>query len=180
MFRLVAILSIVLLHTHPFGSNSLQNKNELFKYIHIIIDNLARFAIPFFFVISGYFWGTKVRNGHSIDLTSLKMIKRLTYLFILWSCIYLLPYNVNYISQYGITGPLKASLWTIHSLINNPLTLISQGTKPQLWFLVGLICSASIAYVFLKLNMVKTLVITSLAIYIIGVLSRSYSQSESA
>ncbi len=177
VFKLVAMLAVILLHTEPFGFHYFQQKSDLFKFMHIIIDNLARFAVPFFFVISGYFWGTRLQAGRSINGITLRMIKHFSYIFVLWSCIYLLPYNISSISQYGLLGPLKLSYWSLCSAISDP-TVIFHGTKGHLWFLVGLICAVSISYLFIRYNMTRTLIAISISLYIVGVMAGSYSQSK--
>lgn len=176
VFRLVAISAVILAHTNPFSDKIFHEKSEWF--IRIIINNSTRFAVPFFFVISGYFWGIKVRDGHPIDLISSKMIKRLLFIFLVWSFIYLFPFHdVGYIFQYGILGPIKLVYWNLSHLISSPLTLILQGTRGHLWFLTGLIFSISITSAFIKRDMFKPLAAIAIALYIFGILAKSYSHS---
>lgn len=182
VFRLVAIIAVILLHTQPFGDNSFQEKSLFFAYIHTIIFNLALFAIPFFFVISGYFWGIKVRSGLSIDLTSTKMIKRLLLIFLVWSFIYLFPHDItsikNAINQYGIFGPIMVSYRSLRNqLVFSPITLLFRGTKDHLWFLMALTCAVTITYFCVKRGIIKSLVAVALILYIINLLATPYSRT---
>jgi len=73
--RLLAIISVIAIHTRPFSYN--EDSGELYYYLDIFINQMARFAVPFFFVISGYFWGVKIRNGADIISTTKNMINRI-------------------------------------------------------------------------------------------------------
>lgn len=136
-----------------------------------------RFAVPFFFVISGYFWGTKVQNGHSIDTISTKMIFRLLFLFLIWSFIYFLPcIDMSAMRQYGVLGPIKIVYWSLVRLTTfDNINVLFEGTKVHLWFLTALIYSISLSYFCIKRNMHTTLVIVALALYVVGMLAGSYS-----
>lgn len=176
VFRLVSILAIIFMHTQVQISSCVRGQSALFVYIHDIICISARFAVPFFFVISGYFFGIKVRNGYSVGLTSIILVKRLLLIFFAWSFIYVIPYDVNIIYKYGI---LKASYIHLHSLISKPINFIFVGTSSyeHLWFLVALIASILITSFFIKHGMFTTLITTALALYIVGVLASSYSRT---
>lgn len=128
--RVFAIIAIIVLHTEPFRYGYEDNFHH--QYAFIIFNQLARFAVPFFFVISGYFWGIKVQCGLGKAYTLLT-VKRLVLLFLIWSFLYLIPYDVNMIFDYGLLGPIKKSFWCIRELISDPVKLLFQGTKVHLW-----------------------------------------------
>jgi len=173
IFRLIAIVAVIIIHTTPFRSDD-GVTNETSRYLDVIFNQIARFAVPFFFVISGYFWGVKIRNGGDPISTSLYMAKRIIIIFVAWCFIYLLPYNFNYIYEYGVWGTIKVSYWHIRDLIQYPLTLLMQGTKNHLWYLVGLLCAILISTFFAQIKQIKMLVILSIFLYLFGVLAKSY------
>jgi len=170
IFRLLAIIAVIAIHTTPFDSNLYDWK------IGFVVNQVARFAVPFFFVIAGYFWSVKIRNGEDPILYAVKSIHRIFYLLIFWSVIYLVPFNtlISSFSEFGLIGPIKHTYWYISSLIEDPLTLVFQGTQVHLWFLISLIISIAISAFFISKQWIKSLVIFSIVLYIFGVLSKSY------
>ena len=172
-FRLIAIFAVISLHTTPFMTESLA-KNEFFEYLPVLLNQLARFAVPFFFIISGYFFSLKIKNGADPLSTAYKMGYRIFILFLFWCFIYLLPYNLSAIYEYGILGPIKVSYWNIKHLINYPITLVMQGTKIHLWFMISLLFSLYICSFFIHKRWIKSLAIISILLYITGVLAKAY------
>jgi surface polysaccharide O-acyltransferase-like enzyme len=175
-FRLAAIIGVIAIHTSPFKLQE-PGQNEVYQYIYITINQLARFAVPFFFVISGYFWGIKLRMGRPPAELSGDAAKRLFFLFIAWCLIYLLPLNIGAFFKYGILGQLKVVYWNIVYLIENPVVLIMQGTKAHLWFFVGLLFSLAISAVFVEKKWFRSLLVLSLVLYVTGVFSKAYIDS---
>lgn len=176
IFRLIAVIAVIAIHTTPFRGDVFSS-NETYKYIDVTINQLARFAVPFFFVISGYFWGVKIRNGADTYPTSLRMAKRISIIFLAWSAIYLLPINLGTIYEHGFLGPIKAIYWNLTPVIEQPMLLLLQGTKGHLWFLVGLLFSLFITAFFVRTNKIKSLVLLSVALYIFGVLANAYADT---
>ncbi len=56
------------------------------------------------------------------------MAKRITMIFFAWSLIYLLPLNIGAFMITGV-GPIKVSYWNVVGLLNEPVSLLMQGTK---------------------------------------------------
>lgn len=125
IFRLIAITAVIAIHTHPFSSTSPREydvfEHDVWKYLSIIMDQFARFAVPFFFVISGYFWGLKLKNSVAVAPISISIAKRITYILLVWSIIYVLPYNLSAIGEYGFIGPIKVAYWNIIKLAHDPV-----------------------------------------------------------
>ena len=178
MFRLIAIVAIIVIHTRPFDNYFLHEHSLLLKYVFYIMRNSARFAVPFFFVISGYFWGIKIRVSYSINLVTRKMIVRLSSLFLIWSIIYLFPYDqLVTMYQYGILGPIKVLYWSFGNKISSSIKLLFVGTQPHLWFLPSLIFGVLITSVFIKCQSFTALAISSVILYILMVLTRTYKMN---
>lgn len=164
--RLFAIIAIVALHTTPFEVKNIES-NTVYHYLDIAINQLARFAVPFFFSISGYFFGLKVNSGVDAITLAFKNAKRILMLFLMWSLIYLTPYNVMAFAEFGVLGPFKVAYWNLTSLISEPITFLFQGSKVHLWFLVSLIISIILSACFLKYGKKKiTDIFRNLIIYI--------------
>lgn len=176
LFRFLAIVAVIAIHTTPFRTHC-GIENDLYRCIDVVINQLARFAVPFFFVISGYFWGAKVRKGGAPLATAWGMASRVLVLFLAWSLLYLLPYNFAAFLCHGVPGPIEAARRNITDLVQNPLALIMQGTKVHLWFLVSLLFSLGISAVFVHRKRIKSLAVVSIFLYAIGVLAKAYADT---
>lgn len=173
VFRLIAIIAVIIIHTSPFRADVVV-EDGIYKYLDVIFNQLSRFAVPFFFVISGYFWGVKIRNGSDPISSSIYMAKRILIIFIAWCFIYLLPLNIGSIYEYGALGPIKMAYWNISNLIQQPVTLLMQGTKVHLWFLVGMLCALFLCSIFIQKKQIRGLIVLSLVLYLFGVLAKAY------
>lgn len=176
ILRLIAITAVIAIHTKPF-EQPLATHNDIYTYLYYVINQFARFAVPFFFAISGYFFGLKIRAGHDALLTANVMAKKVIIIFLAWSFIYLLPYNISSIYELGFLGPIKISYWNVVDLINSTSLILWQGTKIHLWFLIGLLCAVYISAFFIHKQQVAVLLIVSIMLYIFGMLAKSYSAS---
>jgi len=173
--RFFAIISVIILHAGPFRQAG--NESDIYRYIDVILNQISRFAVPFFFIISGYFWGNKINNGHSIAKVTGNFLRRVFIIFIAWSIIYILPYNLTALNEYGILGPVRVAYWNVFNLFSDPAALFFQGTKVHLWFLVSLMFSMIIAYIFICNKIENELIVISLLMYFFGILAKSYSNT---
>jgi surface polysaccharide O-acyltransferase-like enzyme len=174
--RLIAIVGVVAIHTTPALAPPARRAGE-FDLAVVAVNQLARFAVPFFFTVSGYFWGRKVRAGADIRATTLPMIRRLLLLYVVWSLLYLLPYNLSSVFQYGIFGPLKLSFWTATYLAAHPQLLLLEGTHQHLWFLAALAWAAALTGALVAWRRITTLVILAVLLYAFGVVAYAYSDT---
>jgi len=170
--RFFAIIAVIMLHTTPFKYSS--ETAQIYPFLNLLINQTSKFAVPFFFIASGYFWGRKLESGHDVAVISAGMIKRLVIIFLGWSLIYIMPYNLTSVITYGILGPIKISYWNLERLAASPLTPLSQGTKIHLWFLIALVNSVAICWFFVKKDLKKHLAPCGLTLYLIGLLAKSY------
>ena len=58
--RLLAIMAVILIHTGPFRGEYYSESVHLFSDI---LNQIARFAVPFFFLMSGYFLCEKLTQA---------------------------------------------------------------------------------------------------------------------
>jgi len=175
--RLLAITSVIAIHTSPFSQGT-GEYNSLYYYLNILINQTARFAVPFFFIISGYFYGAKILKGFCPIDTAKNMVSRIAILYLSWCVIYLTPYNLTAISEYGILGPVKVAYWDFINLIDKPITLLFEGSKSHLWFLASLIISIVITALFIRNKRISLLVIISISFFIFGNLTKAYSATD--
>ena len=171
--RLVAIVAVISIHTAPFAY--IESGGELYFYLSVAINQLARFAVPFFFVISGYFWGRKMRDCPDQANTTQQLLKRVLIILVGWSLIFLLPYNISTMIEYGLLESINKSYQNLIYLLQNPIVLLLQGTTEHLWFLVSLVFSVVICYFFVQQKAFKVLIFMSVTLYVIGVLLKAYA-----
>ncbi len=171
-FRVLAIVFVIAIHAPPFDSPSTPLGNHLDAGTLIYI--LARFAVPFFFVMSGYFWAEKIDREKDITKTTLNTISRALVMLLAWSVIYLLPTNLDLWREFGMETPIKGILFNLEKAASAPITTLMQGTKIHLWFLVSLIMSVAISGLLLKLEMKHSLLVLAFAVFLTGLACGSY------
>lgn len=173
-FRVIAILAVISIHTSPFSSEQ-PDQADFSRFLYLAINYITRFAVPFFFVISGYFWGLKCRKSGQPLREARQMVGRIGGILLAWSLIYLFPFYALLNPWHGITGLFTAASWNIEHLLQDPMTLLMQGTKVHLWFLVSLLFSVSIAAVFVQWQWLKSLLVVAILLYGFGMLAKAYA-----
>jgi surface polysaccharide O-acyltransferase-like enzyme len=167
--RVLAIFAVILMHTRSFAVYTLYT---------VILNQSARFAVPFFFIIAGYLFGKKLNTGKSLDQISLSYGSRILWIFLFWSFVYLL---LPLLSPKTFTLPGFSE--TIKSFLSqNFINILKQlkaflfvGTKYHLWFLSSLIQSLLIAVVLIKLKLRAYFIPIALSLYVFGLIAGSYS-----
>lgn len=152
IFRLIAALLVIAIHTSPLSSI-----NETADFILTRI--FARIAVPFFFVTSGYFLITRYsRNADKL----FKFIKKIALIYSAAIVIYL-PINIynNYFDMENL-------------LPNIIKDIIFDGTLYHLWYLPASIIGAAIAWVLVKKTTYKTAFVVGTFLYLIGMFGDSY------
>lgn len=169
--KIIAIFSVIIIHTAPF--NNIGSQNTLLN-IGVVVNQMARFAVPFFFLISGYFWGVKLTSPFSVYKISLQTGKRIFSILVLWSLFYLIPYNSFGTSEYDL---ISSMIEVLKYFKEKPLTLLLEGTKVHLWFLVSLLHSLVLCAFLVQFKLFKTLKVLSLTFFVFAVLANSYSDT---
>lgn len=175
--RVFAILGVIAIHSAPFGRS---DHNQTYQYLHIAITQGARFAVPFFFVVSGYFFGIKVKNRELVVPVSWHISKRLFVIWAFWSLIYILPYDLFSAFEHGLLGPLKIVYWNLISIADKPTQFLFQGSKVHLWFVVSLAISTMISAAFLRFwpsRSLLPLMLFAIWLYVFGLCAKAYSET---
>ncbi|WP_404356156.1 acyltransferase [Methylotuvimicrobium sp. KM1] len=179
-FRVIAIFGVIVIHTHPFETQTIPIGASL--DFATFINQLARFSVPFYFVISGYFWAKKLRDAGDVLTPTLPIVRRISFIFLSWSVIYLLPFgDLNLSIRQEPIEVLKEVYWNTYShfkhLLHNPLKLAMEGTRTHLWFLVALLWSLCISAFLIQLRLKRILIISSIILYLIGLAGKAYSDT---
>lgn len=152
IFRMIAALLVIAIHTSPLSSI-----NETADFI--LTRFFARIAVPFFFVTSGYFLITRYsRNADKL----FKFIKKTALIYVAAIVIYL-PINIynNYFDMENL-------------LPNIIKDIVFDGTLYHLWYLPASIIGAAIAWILIKRVSYKTAFTIGAFLYLIGLLGDSY------
>lgn len=173
-FRVIAVLAVITLHAAPFENPTVPLGQTI--DVATVLNQLARFAVPYFFVISGYFFGLKADGGQEAINGLIRIFKRLVPLLLIWSAIYVIPFNFSSQHLPAASGLRAAGdLMDPLQLQRKLLTGLFQGTKVHLWFVISLLWCAGIATLFLVHGKLRWLVAFSVTLYALGLLAKAYS-----
>ena len=176
-FKLIAIFCIVCIHTNPFSDYYFGEIDGSLVDM-FLIDSISRFAVPYFFMASGFLFILKCTKENN-KIYFWKYITNLVGLFIRWVFIYLsigsfiiLLQNITDFST--LINSLGA--YFLHS-INISLFVYGEGiySAYHLWFLISLIWSIVIVYFFYIKKKIILLLCLSLIFNFLGLFGQSYS-----
>ncbi len=152
--RLISSILVVIIHTSP-----LAGIHPLLTYS--IVDVLPRIALPFFFVVSGFYF------LNSTSKHQLKQILNITKVYLIVSLLYLI-FNFVFAKNF------------VFSIKNILFQLLIPGVQYHLWFFPTLIYSMLFFYVvrfLLKFKaFTKMCFAFTVVLYVIGLLGCSYYQ----
>ncbi len=178
-FRVFAILAVICLHTEPF--HRIPQYQGCFEFINYF----CRFAVPFYFLTSGFFWGKKLQTGAPVWNLFFNSGKQLLLLWGIWSLFYgLAPtsFPLKTLITHGssrdwiswlLTTPSDTLTW----IQQHKLTFLLQGTSTPLWFLMSLAMALLILSCFVYFKKEKFLLGFALILFLIGLLGGSYSKT---
>jgi surface polysaccharide O-acyltransferase-like enzyme len=172
--RLFAIVGVIVIHAEIYESLS---HPSIESWARIFVDQLARFAVPFFFVIAGYFWGQKIRAGQAPIPLALVSVKRLLLLFLIWCLIYLLPFNIADLDQDGSSSLGALFSRNISVPFEEPGQVLAGGTRPHLWFLPALAISLCLCAMFVEHRGDWLLFLAAAGLYVVGTLGGAYANT---
>ncbi len=166
--RVIAILAVIGLH----GQMALTywQINEV-PWIGYVLNQAARFAVPLFFLISGYLIQPKLTA--SPWTTFINYSKPLLKVWLVWSIICLvMPFNLAKVEELGYLGE-RQGYWGF--LMNTPLNSFLEGGLVHLWFLPALMFAVLIIALMVEMKLDKLLLPTAILLYVYGVLAGSYT-----
>lgn len=154
-FRLFCAVLVVTIHTTPF-----QGINELLSFF--VSNILARIAVPFFFVVAGYYYiGSLEQNRVIVKKTLCHLIA----LYCFWSLVYV---SVDFM------GVLRGCTALRGFIVNSIVSFLFLGVREHLWYMIALIYAVVIVTIFRSVNKIKFLYFLTLFLYIVGCLGCSY------
>ena len=168
-FRVIANVAVIVIHTAPFLAVVFPPGVRLCGEM---LNQSARFAVPFFFLAAGYFFAVSVGNGAAPLPLALKLVRRLAGFFLFWSSVYVLLPIGQYAKApelgYGhAVQVLAGRVVSLHFLIN--------GTEIHLWFLPALGCSLLLLGAACQLGLERALLLLGAAMYLFGLITGAYA-----
>jgi surface polysaccharide O-acyltransferase-like enzyme len=177
LVKFFAIFAVVCGHTRPFENTYYGTFNGY--YLFFIINTLARFSVPFFFIASGFLLGKKIINSKDYKKDFKNYFSKIMKIYICWTLFYI-PYIVgkhillSYMDGKGLPSISLSSfnLSALGKLLGSLLYYGYSGT--HLWYLVALVWCVVIIFIFNKISKIKVLLIISLGFNILGLFGDSY------
>lgn len=176
--RVFAAFAVICLHTDPFYAERLEDPTTWTAPLAWCINLLALFAVPYFFIVSGYFFGQRLLAPDGSFKTSAlsKIIRRILPMYLGWCLFYALMPRPRAWHQLGWWGAIHKNLHDLlGDAVNHPWHLLFNGTGLQLWFLASLCLAATMAFVILRWRP-KWLYPTAVAMFVCGLLGQGYGQ----
>ena len=162
--KFICAAFVVAIHVAPFGST---NGTGVISYFNFFIqDYLARIAVPFFFITSGYFLFRKT-DMNNFDIKPAKQyVIRLIKLYLIWSLIYF-PVKLG-----SIITDKKGILHGISTYFKD---FIFSTSYSHLWYLNALIFATAILSLLLYKRVKPAILIAGGGIfYLLGLFGQSW------
>ncbi|PIY24922.1 MAG: hypothetical protein COZ12_00575, partial [Deltaproteobacteria bacterium CG_4_10_14_3_um_filter_60_8] len=168
--RVIAVFAVIMIHTKPFMRDLFPSAG--WRLPEYIFNQPARFAVPFFFMVAGYFLG-KTLAAKDRWAKVARYERRLLVLLVAWSILYtLIPSFWPHLQQMGYQ---QLTFAKIQQLLAAPLHLIFQGAKVHLWFLPALMLGVLLLALCVQGGRTLPAVVVAVLLFVFGLLGGSYS-----
>jgi surface polysaccharide O-acyltransferase-like enzyme len=141
-FRVAAMVSVIMIHTG--FADHLQSLGGKHGFLALLTSQMWWFAVPFFFLTSGYFYGNAMQRGADCKLLLYRYSTVLLPIFLIWLLIYtVVPTNwPEAIVQHGfVQAVVAAAVTNLNAMASHALYAIQRGLLPvwHLWFIPALL-----------------------------------------
>jgi surface polysaccharide O-acyltransferase-like enzyme len=156
-FRLCAVFLIVCGHTLYYGQLGLDWPAG--RMIRLALSIGVRYAIPFFFILAGYFTGGKILREPSKTMTiAYAYTGRLALVFLFWCFIY----------------AVEQPQLFFQLIREHPVQFLFEGSRVHLWFLVSMIITVWLFALWPFPKNGKSFLALGGVLYLLGLLGGSY------
>ena len=166
--RAIAIFAVLAIHCDPFVSGE-----YAFGRVAVgdVVDLLARFAVPFFFITSGYFLGQKCSQGVNRRDVLVAFAFRLAGLVVFWYAFYVVwpPDWIKALEQ----GLIRTTYWSALDLFSSAGNFLA-GPRAHLWFLMALLIGCVHVFVVTLFGSPILVLLYFSSLYIIGLGQGAY------
>lgn len=172
ILKFIMAIFVVAIHTYPNPfKDGIHNDNNILD-IDQIWDIIVRFAVPYFFIASGFFLFLKLKK-ESDNLLRQKIVlsfgKRIMRLYIYWTIIFL-PITI-----WSFINNRDLFFVDLFSFLKNVFIVGHNFLSWPLWYLLTMIYSIVILYFFIKKNInVKIIFVFSILLFLISILLEGF------
>jgi serine/alanine racemase len=166
VMKFICAIMVVIIHAPP-----LLSYNETANFI--LVDILARIAVPFFFVCAGYLFFNKIEMKNSRVgniISNIYLFKRYTLrlikIYASWTVFYLIWWIPFWYHHGNIT---------IANIKGYVLSIFISGSYYHLWYIVALIYGMFFTFFMLRHFHVWIVIATAIIFYLIGTFAYSYT-----
>lgn len=152
IFRYFCAVLVVAIHTHPLKTHS-------FLADFVGVEIFGKIAVPFFFIVAGYFYTRKLEKGQPAFLSYLK---RILTTYSLWSAVYVILSYVNY---------KKSVIEFIKETIEKFFT---SGSYYHFWYFPALIFGLCVTTLLFKIRLKKLIIPLSIVLFALGSFCQAY------
>jgi surface polysaccharide O-acyltransferase-like enzyme len=171
-FRVLAILAVIALHTARHdGPRAVGYGWDLLT----LLDQVERFAVPLFFIVSGYFWVQACTDPREHWMRSRRVCQRVLLIFVSWALVYAAVAAIQVAWTDGPLGPPRQLLhaWR-EGRLGFALVFLEGGTA-HLWFLPALAIAVLVSGALLAHGMRRTLIALAIGLFAIGLAGKPYA-----
>lgn len=172
--RTLAVFAVICLHTDPFLAAHMDVPTPATDAMARLINGASRFAVPFFFAVSGYLAGASAARGPLEQWAH--SAARLMWIFAFWSLCYALFPQWERISSDGFVQAVRTRLdYAAQEAARAPLLFLLQGTERHLWFLPALALSSLLTATCAERGAWPVLLLTGGGLYALGLAGQGYA-----
>ena len=167
LMRIIAMFAVFVIHCGVLLHGPLINETPWLAYI---VNQSSRFAVPFFFVLSGYLIYPKLLQAPLTIASAYS--KPLLKVWAVWSLIYLLnPMRWQVVAEQGY---ISERLGYVNWLFATPLNALLEGGFVHLWFIPALLMAVFIIAFCLQYKLQRFVWPIAISLYLYGLLAGSY------
>ena len=173
--RFLAIVAVMMIHSSPFANpfDPTLWSEPFYLYLGGAINQLCRFAVPFFFLCSGFFLQPKLEGAGRWGALW-RYCRPLLLLWVSWSLLYLLiPFNPLAVADSGYLAAM-APQWQM--LLADPLNQWWVGGMVHLWFLPALMLAALLLSLSYHLGALRWALWLGSVLYLLALAGGSYGK----
>jgi len=165
--RVLAIFAVICIHSHPFPK------------LHELVNLSASFAVPYFFIVSGYFFSKKLQIAPLVSELYGYHVKRLAVILFAWMLVYLLVPSTNIFMENDVVHGLYLNIREkVSWIFDHPIAFLLRGGPPagggHLWFIISLIMAISILSLLAVYNQQNKIFLIAFPLYVFNLLIGAY------
>lgn len=175
--RVFAALGVICMHAEPLVPGRLAVDTPLSMTLAWCIQVLSLFAVPYFFIVSGHFFGNEARASSPL-VAFRRLAARLVPMFLFWDLFFALAPTPYAAGRFGFFPAIWRNLgFLLRDLRDNPLKVLYDGSSIQLWFLPACIIAAGLATLFLSMKRPTAMLVLGVALFLIGLLGQAWGEA---